>query len=150
MDPCSGTGSIPIELAAIAERFNRYLVPVAADNELPSLAHGLVNSKLGNVDMSRGLRGVDAPIFWDGHGRGVSGGLRQGCLDGVITDLPWGQRELSTRAVVKLYPLLLETLGHAIVDGGIGVFMLWREKTFLAAISGKGNMWEVLFKRVSS
>lgn len=142
LDPCAGFGSVPLELAAIAKRDNLKFASIAADNELPSLEKASINILSGNMDVQAGLTGLDQGVLWSGYGKGRSGGFREGILDGVITDLPWGIKELTPRAVTALYPALLRTLGHAARDGAYGVFLCQRERIFRAALLQNNWMWE--------
>lgn len=150
LDPCSGFGSIPLEIAAIAERDGKKVVSLAADNELPSIEKGNENAKNSRIGSQAGLSGVQVGLLWSGRGTGHSGGFREAVIDGLISDLPWGIKELTPKAVSALYPALLRFLGNAIIDGGYGVFLCQRDKIFLGAVKGNDRMWEVSEHRVSS
>jgi 23S rRNA G2445 N2-methylase RlmL len=147
-DPCSGLGSIPIELAAFIRRDMLRLVALSADNERPSLEGALQNAASSGVAASRGTHGLDAGVLWDGRGPPFSSGFREGVLGGVISDLPWGLRELSVNAVSKLYPLLLKRLGHACSDDAFGVFLVHRDKVFLMALQQNSSKWKYVTRRV--
>lgn len=149
LDPCSGFGSIPLEIAAIAQRDCKHIISLAADNELPSLEKGVVNATNSQLGSNAGLGGVQTGLLWSGRGIGHSGGFRDAILDGVVSDLPWGIKELTPKAVSALYPALLRFLGHAVIEGGYGVFLCQRDKIFLAAIKSNDRMWEVSEHRVS-
>ena len=149
VDPCSGLGSIPIEIAAIAKRDGKKIVSLAADNELPSLENAAINATKSSVECRAGLNGLDKGLLWTGYGKRHSGGFREGTIDGVVTDLPWGIRELSSKAISALYPALLRFLGEAVIDGGTGVFLCQRDRVFLAAVQSNYKMWEVLEPQVS-
>lgn len=149
LDPCSGFGSIPLEIAAIARREKLNIISFSADNEYPSLQKGMMNATNAHLDSKAGLHGIECGILWSGRGAGFSGGFREGTLDGVVSDLPWGIKELTPRAISALYPALLRFLGHAVVDGGYGVFLCQRETIFLGAVKSNDWMWEVSEHRVS-
>lgn len=82
-------------------------------------------------------------------GEDTQGGFRERSLDGIITDLPWGIRELTPAAVARLYPALLRFLGSAVVDGCYGVFLCVRDKIFTRAVEDSKNMWELYSRKVS-
>jgi hypothetical protein len=149
LDPCAGFGSIPLELSGVSKRDSLNIINLAADNELPSLEKALENAVAAHAGVKKGLSGMDASLLWTGYGTGHSGGFREGVLDGIIADLPWGIRELSAKAISTLYPALLRFLGHATANGAYGIFLCWREKTFLAAVRSNDRMWEVTDHRVS-
>lgn len=149
LDPCSGFGSIPLEIAAIAQRNKLNIISLAADNEQPSLEKGIANALSSGMGSQAGLSGVQDGLLWSGRGFGHSGGFREAVIDGVVCDLPWGIKELTPKAVSALYPALLRFLGHATVDGGSGVFLCQRDRIFLGAVKSNDRMWEVSEHRVS-
>ena len=146
LDPCSGVGSIPLELAAISRRDGRSYTVLAADVELPSLERGNTNFLNGSHSYHQGANGNDSGTLWSGLG---SGGFRSGVIDGIVSDLPWGHRELTKSAVGRLYPKLLRTLGDATSDGGHAVFVLWLENVFVQAVNNSASLWTIVHRRVS-
>ena len=105
---------------------------------------------MASLGIESGLSGLDYSVLWDGRGQPVSGGFREGSIDGIVCDLPWGVRELSINAVGRLYPALLRMLGHACSQGAIAIFLCAREKVFFDAVRQNEKYWEILSTRVSS
>lgn len=150
LDPCSGLGSIPIEVQAIARREGLGALCLAADNERPSLVNAKKNVIDCQLSPAHGAMGLDAGILWDGKGKGFSGGIRPGMVDGIVSDLPWGVRELSAHAINKLYPLLLRTLGDVCSDGAHAVLLSAKDKPLSMSMNNLPTVWALESKRVSS
>lgn len=150
LDSCCGFGSIPLEVTAIAEREKKNIITLSADNELSSLEMAATNFESSSMGVQAGLHGLDQALMWNAYGKGQSAGFREGIIDGVVTDLPWGIRELTPRAISALYPALLRFVGNAVIDGGYGVFLCQRDRIFLGAIQSNEKMWEVLEQQVGS
>ena len=149
LDPCSGLGSIPIELMATSRRDNLNIVALSADIELPSLANAEGNNRLAGLHKGRGFQGLDAGLLWDGRGLPFSSGFRDEIIDGIVCDLPWGVRELSMNAVGKLYPAMLDMLGRACSNGAYAVFLCSRASLFTDILSRDEQVWEFISERVS-
>ncbi|KDQ20943.1 hypothetical protein BOTBODRAFT_169633 [Botryobasidium botryosum FD-172 SS1] len=60
-------------------------------------------------------------MIWNANGTG--GGLRCGTVDGVVTDLPYGHRELSFSALQSLYPRFLANIARLCKEGSYAVLM---------------------------
>lgn len=82
-DPCGGLGSIPLEIAAIRRRDKLKISCLSGDIELPSLEGAAKNFQAAQLGLNAGLAGIDASLLIDGRGKGRSGGLKDGILDGI-------------------------------------------------------------------
>ncbi|OZJ03281.1 hypothetical protein BZG36_03744 [Bifiguratus adelaidae] len=96
LDPCCGSGTIPIEGAA------NYVDAFWLGSDVNTAEiHGIAQSNFSHV----ALNNTDV---LNADGRALP--YRNNSIDIVLTDLPWGRREGSFTQIGKLYPKLLREL----------------------------------------
>ena len=66
-----------------------------------------------------------------------------------MTDLPWGVRELTNKAVAALYPRLLRALAAAMRPGSYAVLLCGNKKQLGIAIAQNEAIWEQTAEKVS-
>ena len=66
----------------------------------------------------------------------------------AVTDLPWGVRELTNKAVAVLYPRLLRTLAAAMRPGGYAILLCGNRKQLSIAIAQNEATWEHIAEKV--
>lgn len=70
------------------------------------------------------------------------------CSSHTVTDLPWGVRELTNKAVAALYPRLLRTLAAAMRPGGFAILLCGNRKQLSIAIAQNEAIWERIAEKV--
>ncbi|XP_050169058.1 tRNA (guanine(6)-N2)-methyltransferase THUMP3 isoform X2 [Myiozetetes cayanensis] len=138
VDPMCGTGAIPIEGAAewpccyhIAGDNNPQAVKRAANNVCSLLRK--------NESKDSTALGVPLDIIqWDI----CNLPLRTGCVDIVVTDMPFGKRIGSKKKNWDLYPACLMEMGRICTPGtGRAVLLTQDKKCFAKALSRVGHIW---------
>ncbi|KAJ3082985.1 THUMP domain-containing protein 3 [Quaeritorhiza haematococci] len=109
IDPFSGVGTIPIE-AGVSFPDAMYL---GGDIDKANI---YLRAKR-NVGGLEGLEGIKVPgmdlVLWDASDLP----LRSDSVDVVVTDLPWGHRELTHKAIMRIYPRFVKHLARILRPG---------------------------------
>ncbi|NXR08933.1 THUM3 protein, partial [Semnornis frantzii] len=139
VDPMCGTGAIPIEGATewpscyhIAGDNNPQAVKRAANNICSLL-------KKQEIKESSTAPGIPLDIIqWDI----CNLPLRTGCVDIIVSDMPFGKRIGSKKKNWDLYPACLMEMGRICVPGtGRAVLLTQDKKCFAKALSRMGHIW---------
>lgn len=114
LDPFAGTGSIPFHILALAHERGIPITVLCADNQ-PRNIQQVHSSIHHHSQQSSTLKTVgDGIQYMVSDARGA---FRSGTVDGIITDLPYGHRELSHRTLTKLYPAFLRNVARCTKSG---------------------------------
>ncbi|XP_076972790.1 LOW QUALITY PROTEIN: tRNA (guanine(6)-N(2))-methyltransferase THUMP3 [Tamandua tetradactyla] len=139
VDPMCGTGAIPIEGAT--EWSNCYHIagdnnPLAVNRAANNISSLLTKNQVKESKPSWGLP-IDA-IQWDI----CNLPLRTGCVDIIVTDMPFGKRIGSKKRNWNLYSPCLREMSRVCRPGtGRAVLLTQDKKCFTKALSGMGHMW---------
>ncbi|KAI8385030.1 S-adenosyl-L-methionine-dependent methyltransferase [Radiomyces spectabilis] len=104
LDMCCGTGTIPIEGAS------KYPNTLWIGSEVHPKT--LCMKAKGNMEHAN-LKNVELML---GDGRRLH--FRDGCIDTVVSDWPWGLRESTYAQIQKLYPKFVRQMGNVLRVGG--------------------------------
>ncbi|XP_054035857.1 tRNA (guanine(6)-N2)-methyltransferase THUMP3 [Dryobates pubescens] len=139
VDPMCGTGAIPIEGAT--EWPSCY--HIAGDNS-PQAVKRAANNICSLLRKQESKESSTAPgialdiIQWDI----CNLPLRTGCVDIVVSDMPFGKRIGSKKKNWDLYPACLLEMGRICTPGtGRAVLLTQDKKCFAKALSRLGHIW---------
>ncbi|KAF8331840.1 uncharacterized protein EI90DRAFT_3055605 [Cantharellus anzutake] len=138
MDPFSGTGSIPYQMIQLATQQSIGVIVICADIQWSNLEQigrsTVLNEQIVQTERLQ-------PVQWDSSG--VGGGLRGSVVDGIVSDLPYGHRELSPSALRRLYPKFLAELGRVCRPGAFAVLCTAAAPLFRRCLSHQ-FIWQPL------
>jgi len=121
LDPCAGIGTIPLETQFLANEKHQSVVALGGDmvltpNGLGPLARMYTDKVRGVLQSHRKKTGAYSAdlMAWDAGWLP----LRAGCVDAIVSDLPFGQQCMTASKVDGLIPLLVAELGRVLRSGG--------------------------------
>lgn len=113
LDPCAGTGTIPIE----ASKLGIPLHILGADIDSSALTSFNKNTNYALNCPCHGSKTTSVMDILNWSGRNTLP-LRSNSVNKVITDLPWGRRENSHTQNARLYPRLLKEIARVLKFNG--------------------------------
>ncbi|KAI9318105.1 putative RNA methylase family UPF0020-domain-containing protein [Dichotomocladium elegans] len=131
LDMCCGTGTIPIEGGAAFPD----TLWLGSEVKVKTLCQ----KAQGNVDHAQ-LKNVNLFL---GDGRKMC--LRDGCVDMVVSDWPWGMREGSYSTIQKLYPKFIRQISNVLRPKGKAYIVTQGRKLLDRVLSYPWckEMWDV-------
>ncbi|KAG9038763.1 hypothetical protein FRB95_014312 [Tulasnella sp. JGI-2019a] len=133
IDPCSGTGAIPRQLVRMGQLLGRGHLILCGDYvpENASAAMRVLADRIPSPAME----------FFVWTAQGIAGGLRDGVVDGIISDLPWGHREGTPKLIEKLYPAFLATFGK-MTEIGCHAVLTTSAKPLMKRCLARSKYWK--------
>ncbi|KAG8960762.1 THUMP domain-containing protein 3 [Tulasnella sp. 419] len=135
LDPCCGTGAIPLEIVNSAYHQGLGVFVLCGD-----LVTHNAKDTIGLMSGVTGESNFDV-VRWDVACIGSP--LRAGTVDGIVTDLPWGHREATPRMIEKLYPKFLKTFARMMTFGGYVVVLTSARPLFKRLVQGNKKWKEI-------
>ena len=130
VDTCAGIGTIPVE-AGLA---NKSIVGIGGDvvSELePLISHYTFKSRMFN----KMGKGSSEMLLWDA----TISPLRNGCVDIIVSDLPFGQKCMDTNKLRQFCPLLIAEMARILRPGGRAILLAGALQNTLDALYTVGN-----------
>jgi putative N6-adenine-specific DNA methylase/tRNA (guanine6-N2)-methyltransferase len=123
IDPMCGTGTIPIEAAAMNPRLQ--VLASDWDEQTVEVARATAANHSAAID----VQVADARALGDLHPR---------CFDYIVTNPPYGVRQAKRTSITRLYRSLLPSFARAIKEQGTIVLIVVKYRTFLSALQDSG------------
>eukprot|EP00475_Leptophrys_vorax_P017847 TRINITY_DN243_c1_g1_i5.p1 TRINITY_DN243_c1_g1~~TRINITY_DN243_c1_g1_i5.p1 ORF type:complete len:325 (-),score=48.52 TRINITY_DN243_c1_g1_i5:326-1300(-) len=128
-DPLSGTGTIPIEAAMLCPG----IISINGDLDGEPLLHFVQNTKVSEVRHK-----IIDVVNWDASL--LSSTVREGFVDVVCSDLPFGHRCGSLSSIHTLYPKVLSGICYMLRPGGRAILLAMYRKAMYAAVQANDAM----------
>ena len=119
LDFVCGIGTIPIH----AKFMNPMCFSLGAEIDSDAVRQAAENARSTSVEV----------VQWDS--RRIP--LRDGCIDVIVADMPFGIRCGSHRSNARLYPMVLRETSRILRCGGRAVFLVMAKKLFLGSIASR-------------